>query len=54
MDMDGKDIEVVKAYRYLGILIDDSLTFKPHVLYLVKKTEAKTGFLFSKQVVFFF
>lgn len=27
-----KVIEIVSAYRYLGILIDDCLTFKPHIL----------------------
>ena len=33
--LEGSVIQVVTSYRYLGFLIEDSLTFKPHVLYLV-------------------
>jgi len=38
----GFEIETVSQYKDLGILIDDSLSFKPHIQQLVKKTEAET------------
>ena len=39
-------MEVVKSYKYLCILIDDSLNFKPQVLYLVKKLRLKPRNIF--------
>lgn len=33
----GSEIEQVNQYKYLGILIDDSLSFKPHIQNLAKK-----------------
>jgi len=33
----GFEIETVSQYKDLGILIDDSLSFKPHIQQLVKK-----------------
>ena len=52
--LEGSDIEIVNSYKYLGILIDDSLTFKPHVLYLVKKLRLKLGFYFRNKLCFSF
>lgn len=52
--VDGKEIEVVNSYKYLGILIDDSLNFKPHVLNLVKKLRLKLGFYFRNKLCFSF
>lgn len=49
----GKDIEVINFYEYFGTLTDDSVHFKLHVLYLVKKVRLKFEFLLSKQVVYF-
>ena len=42
--LEGSEIEVVDSYKYLGILIDDSLTFQPHVQYLVKRFRLKLDF----------
>lgn len=50
--LEGSDIEIVNSYKYLGILIDDSLTFKPHVLYLVKKLRLKLDFIFKTSCAF--
>lgn len=52
--MGGSEIEVVNSYKYLGLLIDDSLTFKPHVLYLVKRLRLKLGFYFQNKLCFSF
>lgn len=38
------EIEFVSQYRYPGILIDDSLSFVPHVWQLVKRLKIKLGF----------
>ena len=44
----GKEIEVVTSNKYLGILIDDSLSFKLHIQQLTKYKiiEAEFGILF--------
>lgn len=42
----GSEIESVSQFKYLGILIDDSLSFKPHIQHLVKKIKTEVGFLF--------
>ena len=47
--LEGSEIQFVNSYKYLGILIDDSLTFKPHVLYLVRKLRLKLGFSFRNK-----
>ena len=52
--LEGGEIEIVSSYEYLGILIDDSLTFKPHVLNLVKKLRLKLGFYFRNKLCFSF
>lgn len=43
----GERIEPVKTFRYLGIVIDDGLTWKPHIQYLMKKISPIAG-LFRK------
>lgn len=40
------EIELVYTYKYLGTLINDSLTFKLHVENLIKKLKLKLGFYF--------
>ena len=45
---------MLNSYKYLGILIDDSLIFKPHVLYLVKKLRLKLGFYIRNKLCFSF
>ena len=44
----GKEIEVVTSYTYLGILIDDGLSFKLHIQQFTKIL----GFYFRKRPVF--
>jgi hypothetical protein len=43
------EIEVVTSYKYLGILIDDGLSFKLHIQQLVKKLKLKLGFYFRNK-----
>lgn len=45
----GSEIEFVSQYRYLGILIDDALSFGPHVEQLVKRLKVKLGFYFRNK-----
>lgn len=48
--MRGSEMEVVNSYLFF--FIDDSLTFKPHVLYMVKKLRLKLGFYFRNKLCF--
>lgn len=50
--LDGNIVEVVNSYKYVGILIDDSLTFKSLVMCLVKKLRLKLGFYFCNKMCF--
>lgn len=43
---DGKSTESVSSYEYLGIRIDDELSFKIHIANLVRKLKNKEGLLF--------
>ena len=42
----GLKIECVSSYRYLGILIDESLSFANHIQQLVKRLKLKLSFYF--------
>ncbi len=42
----GTKIECVSKYRYLGILIDESLSFTFHIQQLAKRLKLKQGFYF--------
>jgi len=42
----GSQIEFVSCYRYLDILIDESLSFTPHIHQLAKRLKLKLGFYF--------
>ena len=50
----GKEIEVVTSYKYLGILIDDGLSFKLYIQQLTKKMKLKLGFYFRNKACFSF
>uniref|UniRef100_A0A3B3HCE9 Reverse transcriptase domain-containing protein n=1 Tax=Oryzias latipes TaxID=8090 RepID=A0A3B3HCE9_ORYLA len=52
--LEGNEIELVHVYKYLGILIDDALSFKPHIENLVRKLKLKLGFLFRNKCCFSF
>lgn len=45
IDIDGQTIECVEKIKYLGVIIDDRLTFKDHCEYIVKKLSKKVNFL---------
>ena len=48
----GKVLEVVTCYKYLGIWLDDCLSFKLQVINLLRNLRVKRWFLFQKQVLF--
>lgn len=50
--LQGTEIESVLQYKYLGILIDNSLSFKPHIVELLKKLRIKLGFFFRNKSCF--
>ena len=35
--LDGKQIPVVKEYKFVGLIFDNKLTFIPHIQYLKSK-----------------
>ena len=45
---EGNVVEVARMYKHLGVVLDDSLTFKPHIDNLVKKLTLKLFFFWSK------
>lgn len=52
--LDGREIQTVTTYKYLGIVIDDCLSFKPHVHCLLRKLRLKLGFYFRNKLCFSF
>ena len=50
----GQTLEQVPKYKYLGIWLDDSLSFKPHVDNLLKKLRLKIGWFFRNKSCFSF
>ena len=43
--IEGKRIEIVKEFKYLGITLDSHLSWKPHITYLKKKISKTNGIL---------
>lgn len=43
--VDGEEIEMVKEFKYLGVMIDEKLSLKANVDYLCKKVSKKVGVL---------
>ena len=41
MLFNDEEIEFVDQFKYLGVILDGSLKFKPHVDYLVRKVTPK-------------
>ena len=41
----GQAVERVKSYKYLGVVIDDTLSWKENVDYIVKKTHSRMNCL---------
>ena len=50
----GIILEVVACYKYLGIWLDDCLTFKLQVNNLLKKLRVRLGFFFRNKSCFSF
>ncbi len=51
--LQGLEIEVVSKYKYLGFLIDDSLSFGNHIQYIVRKLKSKLGLFFLELSIVF-
>ncbi len=47
-----QEIERVSCYNYLGFLLDEKLSFKPHVDNLVKKMRVKLSFYYRNKACF--
>lgn len=43
---------MVTYYKYLGILIEENLSFKSHLVKLVSKLKLKLGFFFRNKLCF--
>ena len=43
--MDGKQIEIVKSFKFLGIMFDESLTWKSHVHMITNKLSKVVGII---------
>lgn len=54
LTLDGTQLERVSSYKYLGIWIDDKMTFSVHIDSLLKKTSTKVRLLFSFKKMFSF
>ena len=48
----GSSIERVSEYRYLGIWLDEKLSFKFHIENLITKLRQKIGFLYRNKACF--
>ena len=47
--LDGSRINQVSAYKYIGIWLDDELSFKMHIDELCKRLKIKLGFLYRNR-----
>ncbi len=52
--LQGTVIELVKEYKYLGIIVDGVLSFSSHITQLKKKIKMKLGFNFRNKFCFSF
>ena len=50
----GTLIETVTTYKYLGIILDKNVSFKPHIENLTKKLKVRLGFYFRHKSCFSF
>ena len=48
----GSPIEMVSEYKYLGIWLDDKVTFDLHIDTLASKLRQKNGFLYRNRSIF--
>ena len=52
LTLKGEQIELVTAYKYLGIWLDNKLSFKVHVEHLSKRLRGLIGFLYRNRSCF--
>jgi ribonuclease HI len=45
IQMEGDSIKVLKETKFLGVILDDKLTFRPHIVHLRKKCERSLNIL---------
>ena len=50
----GHTIEQVKVYKYLGVWVDDKLSFTVHVDNLIRRLKLKIGFYYWHKACFSF
>ena len=43
--MEGKEVNQVKSFKYLGVLLDECLSFNDHISYLRSKVASRRGLL---------
>ena len=51
---EGTEIQKTTSYKYLGIIVEENLTFKLHIDSLVSKLRLKLGFFFRNKSCFSF
>ncbi len=52
ISLNGKTVETVGVFKYLGMIIDSQLHFHQHVDYVVDKTTARLGLLYKTRWLF--
>ena len=45
VNIDGKELTRVAEYKYLGVILDESLSWNAHVNYLMSKVSKRIGIL---------
>ena len=50
--LQGRSIELVSSYKYLGFVLEEDLSFKLHVMQLLTKLRLKLGFYFRNSDCF--
>ena len=45
VNINGKKLERCLSYKYLGVYIDENLTWKPHITYIRKKVAKACGYI---------
>ena len=43
--MEGKEVSQVKFFKYLGVLLDECLSFNDHINYVMSKVVSGLGLL---------
>ena len=43
--MEGKEVNQVKSFKYLGVILDECLSFNDHISYVRSKVASRLGLL---------